>query len=94
MKVYNSLTRKKEEFKPLVDGEVKMYVVVRNLCAFFIFYVRITPTSPSTPGASYQSLLLKQLPQRTAIPRSVLFESTGREYRFVLCNICVIECMN
>lgn len=26
MKFYNSLTRKKEEFKPVVDGEVRMYV--------------------------------------------------------------------
>ena len=25
MKIYNSLTRKKEEFKPLEDGKVKMY---------------------------------------------------------------------
>src|SRR5690625_2090791 len=24
--IYNTLTRKKEEFKPIVDGEVKMYV--------------------------------------------------------------------
>ena len=71
-----------------------MYVVVRNLCVLFIFYVRITPTSPSTPGASYHSLPLKQLPQSTAMARSVLLESTGREYCFVLCNICVIECMN
>lgn len=26
MKVFNTLTRKKEEFKPIVDGEIKMYV--------------------------------------------------------------------
>ena len=70
-----------------------MYVVVRNLCVLFTFYVRITPTSPSTPGASYHSLPLKQLPQSTAMSRSVLLESTGRENCFVLCNICAIECM-
>ena len=26
MKVYNTLTRKKEEFIPITQGEVKMYV--------------------------------------------------------------------
>ena len=35
MKVYNSLTRKKEEFKPLVDGEVKMYVCGPTVYNYF-----------------------------------------------------------
>ena len=26
MKIYNSLTKKKETFKPITEGEVKMYV--------------------------------------------------------------------
>ena len=26
MKIYNTLTKQKEEFKPLEDGKVKMYV--------------------------------------------------------------------
>ena len=26
MKIYNTLTRKKEEFQPLEEGKVKMYV--------------------------------------------------------------------
>ncbi len=35
MKIYNSLTRKKEEFKPLVDGEVKMYVCGPTVYNYF-----------------------------------------------------------
>ncbi len=35
MKVYNSLTRKKEEFKPLVNGEVKMYVCGPTVYNYF-----------------------------------------------------------
>lgn len=35
MKLYNTLTRKKEEFKPIVPGEVKMYVCGPTVYNFF-----------------------------------------------------------
>ena len=35
MKLYNTLTRKKEEFVPLVPGEVKMYVCGPTVYNFF-----------------------------------------------------------
>ncbi|WP_090042600.1 cysteine--tRNA ligase [Clostridium frigidicarnis] len=35
MKIYNTLTKKKEEFKPLVHGEVKMYVCGPTVYNFF-----------------------------------------------------------
>ncbi|MPQ42364.1 cysteine--tRNA ligase [Clostridium tarantellae] len=35
MKVYNTLTKQKEEFKPLVNGEVKMYVCGPTVYNFF-----------------------------------------------------------
>ena len=35
IKVYNTLTKKKEEFKPLVSGEVKMYVCGPTVYNFF-----------------------------------------------------------
>ena len=35
MKIYNTLTRKKEEFIPLVDGEVKMYVCGPTVYNYF-----------------------------------------------------------
>ena len=35
MKLYNTLTRKKEEFVPLEEGKVKMYVVVLQFMTTF-----------------------------------------------------------
>ncbi|MGL5616154.1 MAG: cysteine--tRNA ligase [Sarcina sp.] len=35
MKIYNTLTRQKEEFKPITDGEVKMYVCGPTVYNFF-----------------------------------------------------------
>ena len=32
MKIYNTLTRKKEEFQPLEEGKVKMYVCGPTEC--------------------------------------------------------------
>ncbi len=68
-----------------------MYVVVRNLCVLVETYVRITPTSLSTPGASYHSPPLMALlhDATTAFPRLLVPES--RSDGLKLCNICVIE---
>lgn len=35
MKLYNTMTRKKEEFVPLEEGKVKMYVCVRPFTISF-----------------------------------------------------------
>ena len=45
MRVYNSLTRRKEEFKPLEDGKVKMYA-----CG-------ITVSGEAHIGHGYQALI-------------------------------------
>ena len=34
MKILNTLTRRKEEFKPLEEGKVKMYVDLRCMTIF------------------------------------------------------------
>ena len=35
MKIYNTMTRKKEEFKPIQEGQVKMYVCGPTVYNFF-----------------------------------------------------------
>ena len=35
MKIYNTMTKQKEEFKPLEDGKVKMYVCGPTVYNFF-----------------------------------------------------------
>ena len=35
MKIYNTLTRKKEEFKPIKEGEVSIYVCGPTVYNFF-----------------------------------------------------------
>ena len=40
MKIFNTMTKKKEEFVPLEEGKVKMYVCGPTVYNFILFFFR------------------------------------------------------
>ena len=68
-----------------------MYVVVRNLCATYSS-TSLKPFPPA-PGTSYHSSLPVRTIAQIPAANPSFCESDGLLKRWVLCNICVIECM-